>query len=78
MDDRAGITSTSKTSHEEMKQKALKRDDEQVQAIGWHLNEAMTDPFQIPLKLPYVCLMENSPFSKADLPGPDTTFRKIK
>jgi hypothetical protein len=30
MNDRAGITSTSKTSHEEMKQKALKRDEEQV------------------------------------------------
>jgi hypothetical protein len=33
MNDRAGITSTSNTSHEEMKQTALKRDEEQVQAI---------------------------------------------
>jgi hypothetical protein len=30
MNDRAGITSTSKTSHEEMKQTALKRDEEQA------------------------------------------------
>ena len=47
MDDRAGITSTSNTSHEEMKQTALKRDEEQVQAIVNHLNETMTDPFDI-------------------------------
>jgi hypothetical protein len=47
MNDRAGITSTSKTSHEEMKQTALKRDEEQVQAIVNHLNETMTDPFDI-------------------------------
>jgi hypothetical protein len=33
MNDRTGITSTSNTSHEEMKQTALKRDEEQVQAI---------------------------------------------
>jgi hypothetical protein len=33
INDRAGITSTSNTSHEEMKQTALKRDEEQVQAI---------------------------------------------
>jgi hypothetical protein len=32
MNDRAGITSTSNTSHEEMKQTALKRDEEQVKA----------------------------------------------
>ena len=47
MNDRAGITSTSKTSHEEMKQTSLKRDEEQVQAIVNHLNETMTDPFEI-------------------------------
>jgi hypothetical protein len=41
------ITSTSNTSHEEMKQTALKRDEEQVQAIVNHLNETMTDPFDI-------------------------------
>ena len=44
MNDRAGITSTSNTSHEERKQTALKRDEEQVQAIVNHLNETMTDP----------------------------------
>jgi hypothetical protein len=47
MNDRAGITSTSNSSHEEMKQTALKRDKEQVQAIVNHLNETMTDPFDI-------------------------------
>jgi hypothetical protein len=45
MNDRAGITSPSNTSHEEMKQTALKRDEEQVQAIVNHLSETMTDPF---------------------------------
>ena len=38
MNDRAGITSTSNTSHEEMKQTALKRVEEQVQTIVNHLN----------------------------------------
>jgi hypothetical protein len=47
MNDRVGITSTSNTLHEEMKQTALKRDEEQVQAIVNHLNETMTDPFDI-------------------------------
>jgi hypothetical protein len=47
MNDRACITSTSNTSHEEMKQTALKRDEEQVQAIVNHLNETITDPFDI-------------------------------
>jgi hypothetical protein len=41
MIDRAGITSTSNTSHEEMKQTTLKRDEEQVQALVNHLNETM-------------------------------------
>jgi hypothetical protein len=36
MNERAGITSTSNTSHEEMKQTTLKRDEEQVQAIVNH------------------------------------------
>jgi hypothetical protein len=58
MNDRAGITSTSKTSHEEMKQTALKRDKEQVQAIVNHLNETMTDPFDIEAHPP--CLMNIS------------------
>ena len=58
MNDRACITSTSKTSHEEMKQKALKRDEEQVQAIVNHLNETMTDPFDIEAHPP--CLMNIS------------------
>jgi hypothetical protein len=58
MNDRAGITSTSHTSHEEMKQTALKRDEEQVQAIVNHLNEAMTDPFDIEAHPP--CLMNIS------------------
>ena len=47
MNDRACITSTSNTSHEEMKQTTLKRDEEQVQAIVNHLSEIMTDPFDI-------------------------------
>ena len=47
LNDRAGITSTSNTSQEEMKQTDLKRDEEQVQAIVSHLNETMTDPFDI-------------------------------
>lgn len=34
MNDRAGITSTSNTSHEEMKQTDLTRDEKQVQAIA--------------------------------------------
>ena len=55
MNDRAGITSTSNTSHEEMKQTTLKRDEEQVQAIVNHLSETMTDPFDIEDHLP--CLM---------------------
>ena len=38
MNDRACITNTSNTSHDEMKQTALKRDEEQVQAIVNHLN----------------------------------------
>jgi hypothetical protein len=56
--DRAGITSTSNTSHEEMKQTALKRDEEQVKAIVYHLNETMTDPFDIEAHPP--CLMNIS------------------
>ena len=58
MNDRAGITSTSKTSHEEIMQTALKRDEEQVQAIVNHLNETMTDPFDIEAHPP--CLMNTS------------------
>ena len=58
MNDRAGITSTSNTSHEEMKQTALKRDEEQVQAIVIHLNETMIDPFDIEPHPP--CLMNIS------------------
>jgi hypothetical protein len=58
MNDRAGITSTSNTSHEEMKQTALKRDEEQVKAIVYHLNETMTDPFDIEAHPP--CLMNIS------------------
>ena len=58
MNDRAGITSNSNTSHEEMKQTALKRDEEQVHAIVNHLSEAMTDPFDIEAHPP--CLMNIS------------------
>ena len=58
MNNRAGITSTSNTSHEEMKQTALKRDEEQVQAIVNHLNETKTDPFDIEAHPP--CLMNIS------------------
>jgi hypothetical protein len=58
MNDRACITSTSNTSHEEMKQTALKRDEEQVRAIVNHLNETMTDPFDIEAHPP--CLMNIS------------------
>jgi hypothetical protein len=46
------------TSHEEMKQTTLKRDEEQVQAIVNHLSETMTDPFDIEDHLP--CLMNIS------------------
>jgi len=48
----------SNTSHEEMKQTTLKRDEEQVQAIVNHLSETMTDPFDIEDHLP--CLMNIS------------------
>ena len=58
INDRAGITCTSNTSHEEMKQTALKRDQEQVQAIVNHLNETMTDSFDIEAHPP--CLMNIS------------------
>jgi hypothetical protein len=58
MNDRAGIASTSNTSHEEMKQTALKRDEEQVKAIVYHLNETMTDTFDIEAHPP--CLMNIS------------------
>jgi hypothetical protein len=58
MNDRTGITSTSNTSHEEMKQTTLKRDEEQVQAIVNHLSETMTDPFDIEDHPP--CLMNIS------------------
>jgi hypothetical protein len=58
MNDRACITSTTNTSHEEMKQTSLMRDEEQVQAIVNHLNETMTDPFDIEAHPP--CLMNIS------------------
>jgi hypothetical protein len=58
MNDRACITSTTNTSHEEMKQTSLTRDEEQVQAIVNHLNETMTDPFDIEAHPP--CLMNIS------------------
>jgi hypothetical protein len=58
MNNRAGITSTSNTSHEEMKQTTLKRDEEQVQAIVNHVSETMTDPFDMEDHLP--CLMNIS------------------
>ena len=41
-----------------MKQTALKRDEEQFQAIVSHLNETMTDPFDIEAHPP--CLMNIS------------------
>jgi hypothetical protein len=41
-----------------MKQTALKRDEEQVRAIVNHLNETMTDPFDIEAHPP--CLMNIS------------------
>jgi hypothetical protein len=68
MNDRAGITTTSNTSHEEMKQTNLKRDEEQVQAILNHLNETMTDPFEIEAHPP--CVMKTSfsnCFTRSDL-----------
>jgi hypothetical protein len=46
------------TSDEEVKQTALKRDEEQVKAIVYHLNETMTDPFDIEAHPP--CLMNIS------------------
>jgi hypothetical protein len=45
-----------------MKQTALKRDEEQVQAIVNHLNETMTDPFDIEAHPP--CLMNISAISQ--------------
>ena len=41
-----------------MKQTALKRDEEQVQAIVNHVNETMTDPFDVEAHPP--CLMNIS------------------
>jgi hypothetical protein len=48
----------STSNNEEMKQTALKRDVEQVQAIVNHLNETMTDPFDIEAHPP--CVMNIS------------------
>jgi hypothetical protein len=48
----------STSNNEEMKQTALKRDGEQVQAIVNHLNETMTDPFDIEAHPP--CVMNIS------------------
>ncbi|CAC5409823.1 unnamed protein product [Mytilus coruscus] len=45
--ERAGFTSRSENSHEEINQTALKRDEEQVHAIVNHLNTPKTDPFDI-------------------------------
>jgi hypothetical protein len=36
-----------------MKQTALKRDEKQIQAIVNHLNETMTDPFDIETHPPF-------------------------
>jgi hypothetical protein len=58
MNDRAGITSTSNTSQDDIKQTALKRVEEQVQTIVKHLSETMTDPFDIETHPP--CLMHIS------------------
>jgi hypothetical protein len=58
MNNRACITNTSNTAKGEMKQTALRRDEEQVQAIVNHLNETMTDPFDIEAHPP--CLMNIS------------------
>ncbi|CAC5359890.1 unnamed protein product [Mytilus coruscus] len=58
MNDRGGITNKSDNSHEEIKQTALKRDEEQVQAIVNHLNQTMTDPFDIDAHPP--CLINIS------------------
>jgi hypothetical protein len=49
------MTGYGNTSHEEMKQTTLKRDEEQVQAIVNHLSETMTDSFDIE-----ACLMNIS------------------
>ncbi|CAC5420134.1 unnamed protein product [Mytilus coruscus] len=58
MNDRGDITNKSDNSHEEIKQTALKRDEEQVQAIVNHLNQTMTDPFDIDAHPP--CLINIS------------------
>ncbi|CAC5422190.1 unnamed protein product [Mytilus coruscus] len=47
MNDRADIASKSDNSHEGIKQTTLMRDEEQVQAIVTHLNQTVTDPFDI-------------------------------
>jgi hypothetical protein len=46
-----------------MKQTALKRDEEQVQALVNHLSETMTDPFDIEAHPP--CLMNISTGERA-------------
>jgi hypothetical protein len=51
--------------HEKMKQTALKRDEEQVQAIVNHLNETMTDPFDIEAHPPCLRCADQSPSRSA-------------
>jgi hypothetical protein len=75
MNDMSGNTSTSNTSHEEMNQTALKRDAEQAQAIVNHLNETMTDPFDIEAQPP--CLMNISTGMHATREGHDVLLSAV-
>jgi hypothetical protein len=47
MDEKAGLVRNCVNSHEETKSTALKRDEQQVQALVDHLNQTMTDPFDV-------------------------------
>jgi hypothetical protein len=50
MEERAGLVRNCVNSHEETKSTALKRDEQQVQAFVDNLNQAMTDPSNMPYK----------------------------
>ena len=47
---KAGLVRNCVNSHEETKSTALKRDEQQVQALVDNLNQAMTDPSNMPYK----------------------------
>ena len=45
--ERAGVATNNANSHEETRPTAMKRDEEHVIAVVNHLNETMTDPFDV-------------------------------